>query len=642
MASSERQSIALTQDYSYSLLPAGEYIRVLELLPGVASDPIHCHLNIMSLASVWRTYHAISYVWGNQSSQRDIFIENKRLRIMSNLWDALQHFRDEKEKQLLWADAICILQSHPPEKGVQVQLMEKIYAGASKVRVWLGPDTHGIAKETVDFIQETVSIAREFTKRYGSITAIPALSDSENPISKDRRKWGLYEQFLQLPWFRRVWVIQEVGVACEATMYWGDVELPFAAVLNLNEFMLLGQHLFSIHPLSWSLHDAFTGIFNYYDNPDSWRDQLITEIPAHWRRVCAAPSLSGVFIQGSRREVTDNRDLIYAFLGHPVAKRDDKPFVKPDYEKHVDEVYFDAMVRLLEWEPNPALPLAVAAGMGMRQSRDLDSEEIPTWVIRWELGLLVNWMGAPGHWHYAGGIEENVPKIDVDRKKKTLTMSGVIFDKVTWVSKLILSKDIALNELVANRDRVPALEWLWEDLKEKPCRYPEGVLRRDAMTVTLVAGRWPNKSEEQADAAKNMDKHRILVDGYSQYIAFAREHGADASTGNGSVAAQVITLFSSARDYEVLFNHVASNRRMFVTEKGFFGIGPPLLTEDDVVTVLEGVKVPFCLRGVERGEGSSFKLVGPAYVQGVMRGEVLEEGDPLGLSSGRPHDITIV
>ena len=77
MASSEQQSIALTQDYSYSLLPAGEYIRVLELLPGAVSDPIHCHLNIVSLASVWRTYHAISYVWGDPSSQRDIFVDNK-------------------------------------------------------------------------------------------------------------------------------------------------------------------------------------------------------------------------------------------------------------------------------------------------------------------------------------------------------------------------------------------------------------------------------------------------------------------------------------------------------------------------------------------------------------------------------------
>jgi len=46
-------------------------------------------------------------------------------------------------------------------------------------------------------------------------------------------------------------------------MHWGDVELPLVAVLNLNAFMLLSQYLFSVHPLSLPLRDAFTGIFNY-------------------------------------------------------------------------------------------------------------------------------------------------------------------------------------------------------------------------------------------------------------------------------------------------------------------------------------------------------------------------------------------
>jgi len=134
----------------------------------------------------------------------------------------------------------------------------------------------------------------------------------------------------------------------------------------------------------------------------------------------------------------------------------------------------------------------------------------------------------------------------------------------------------------------------------------------------------------------------MLVDSYLRYIVYAREHGAHASTDDGSVAVQAIELLSSARDYQLLFNHVASNRRMFATEKGFLGIEPPLLTEDDVVAVFKVVKVPFCLTDAKRGEEGPYKLVGPAYVQGVMRGEVLEKHDPLGLSSGRPRDITIV
>ncbi|KIW00293.1 uncharacterized protein PV09_08183 [Verruconis gallopava] len=625
----------------YKPLPEGEFIRILELLPGKAEDPISGNLNLVSLEAAWKTYDAISYVWGDQASQRDIFIDNERLSITVSLWEALHNFRDERKKRILWADAICIQQLYPPEKAVQVQLMSKIYEGAASVRVWLGLDTLGVAQETVDFILENVSISRDLIMRYGSITAVRTLPDDDNPISKDRDKWLLYEQFLQLPWFNRVWVIQEVGVAREAIMHWGDAEIPFAAVINLNEFMLLGQHLFRFHPMSWILHDAFVGIFNYYENQDSWREQLFPGVCDHWKRVSARPTLSGLFIQGSRRGVTDNRDLIYAFLGHPVANQDGAPFVKVDYVKDVNEVYFDAMVRLLGLEPNPGLPLAVAAGMGKKKPRDLN-ENLPTWVIRWELGLQVNWMCAPGHWHYAGGIEERVPKVDVDMEKKTLTLVGAVFDKVTWVSEMILPKDVAIDMLVENHDRIPALEWLWKDFEKIQSRYPEGLHRRDVMTVTLIAGRWPNDQERKADDAENLEKHRAFVDGYLKYIAFARKRGTQTSQSNVAASEEMTELLSYARDYEVLFSLVASNRRMFVTEKGFLGIGPPLLVEGDLVTVFQGVKTPFCLRDAISTERSSYKLVGPAYVHGVMRGEVLDDNDPLDLGSVRQRDIVLV
>jgi len=86
---------------------------------------------------------------------------------------------------------------------------------------------------------------------------------------------------------------------------------------------------------------------------------------------------------------------------------------------------------------------------------------------------------------------------------------------------------------------------------------------------------------------------------------------------------------------------VASYRRMFVTEKVFFGNWTTADRERPSRSVVQSVKVPFYPRDVERGEGSNFELVGLAYVQGVMRDEGLEEGDPLGLSSGRARPVTI-
>jgi hypothetical protein len=84
--------------------------------------------------------------------------------------------------------------------------MAKIYEAASRVRLWLGPDHLGIAKEATEFIKETVKVARDLCDRYGSIANVPILSDAENPVNQNTQKWQFYEKFINLPWFNtRCW-----------------------------------------------------------------------------------------------------------------------------------------------------------------------------------------------------------------------------------------------------------------------------------------------------------------------------------------------------------------------------------------------------------------------------------------------------
>lgn len=62
-------------------------------------------------------------------------------------------------------------------------------------------------------------------------------------------------------------------------------------------------------------------------------------------------------------------------------------------------------------------------------------------------------------------------------------------------------------------------------------------------------------------------------------------------------------------------------RRPFLSEKGFVGLGSEILEVGDVICVLLGARLPYILR--ERGDGS-FRVVGEAYVHGVMYGEAWE------------------
>lgn len=125
----------------YSPLPLN-YIRLLRLQPGQWSDPIRCSLVIVNFdaASPTPSYEAVSYTWGNASVQKKVICNDQSMQVTRSLFDALQVFREPHADRMLWVDALCINQGDVIERNSQVQLMNRIYSGASSVAVWLGHD----------------------------------------------------------------------------------------------------------------------------------------------------------------------------------------------------------------------------------------------------------------------------------------------------------------------------------------------------------------------------------------------------------------------------------------------------------------------------------------------------------------------
>lgn len=89
-------------------------------------------------------------------------------------------------------------------------------------------------------------------------------------------------------------------------------------------------------------------------------------------------------------------------------------------------------------------------------------------------------------------------------------------------------------------------------------------------------------------------------------------------------------------NFGTLIPGCALGRRMCVTEKGFVGMVPPLTLErdkdekreGDVVFLVRGAEVPFVLRPVGEVKGRKiFRLVGEAYIHGVMDGEMMKWDD---------------
>ena len=78
---------------------------------------------------------------------------------------------------------------------------------------------------------------------------------------------------------------------------------------------------------------------------------------------------------------------------------------------------------------------------------------------------------------------------------------------------------------------------------------------------------------------------------------------------------------------------VISNRRMFISRKGYIGLGPSHLSSGDRVYILNGGTTPFALRRKPppppgQSLDSRCSFVGACYVHGIMDGEAVHSDDP--------------
>ena len=135
-----------------------DYFRLLSLNPGEPDDPIVCELRVLKLpengsSELCVAYEAVSYAWGPQEPKHNIRVGAWKVLIRDNLWCFLHQIRHSTGHLTLWIDSLCIDQSSPGERAYQVGVMDRIFLGASKVIVWLGPGDDD-SLEAMRLIQE--------------------------------------------------------------------------------------------------------------------------------------------------------------------------------------------------------------------------------------------------------------------------------------------------------------------------------------------------------------------------------------------------------------------------------------------------------------------------------------------------------
>jgi hypothetical protein len=219
----------ITSDiYPYSQLDRrSEEIRLVIVEPATqTSEPLRSQLIHASLHQL-PPYKALSYTWGVDAPCSSITLDGTTVPVRENLENALIMLRHEaaNEPLLIWIDAICINQKDNAEKSGQILKMKLIFESATMVAVWLGSKS---SNSPLAF-----KLVRDLT--HCSVENLSALI--KDPTRAEQIK-ALRQLYYRDYWWR-IWVIQEVVVAKNATIYCGEESIPWDDLDGISDILAL-------------------------------------------------------------------------------------------------------------------------------------------------------------------------------------------------------------------------------------------------------------------------------------------------------------------------------------------------------------------------------------------------------------------
>ncbi|OJD38005.1 heterokaryon incompatibility [Diplodia corticola] len=401
------------ENYEYKDFEDQASFRVLVLHPGDPDDLVQCSLEIQPIHG-YPPYQAISYTWGESNDRADILCEGKRLNVPRNLMHALQKFRRRKRPRILWADAVCIDQNDMRERGHQVQMMARIFKQAQTVLVWLGQD-EGI---------NTVTLFKTIRKTFAALRSIDDTAAQEDILRKlPNVFWQDLVWLAQKPWFKRLWIIQEIGLAAHGTIHCGAADLAWAplwrfCILMRNFLKLVNEHgLWDIVQI-WDLGN--TTFRNGTKHPEN---------------------ALNVLRNGQSHQCSDPKDRVYAFLGHPcfehtLANRSSSSFLLVDYTISHQELYLDVAQRLIQSSNRNPLDLL----QYIVHEQDVFHKSLnPSWVPQWDTPFNSVLLGGVG-WRLWRAHAQTLA--DFRLADRALSLTGFGFDKIIWRSDTFYSGSI--------------------------------------------------------------------------------------------------------------------------------------------------------------------------------------------------------
>lgn len=411
------------------------------------------------------------------------------------------------------------------------------------------------------------------------LVAVPFLTQrgamhARNRGSVDETNRALFYLY-QNPWFMRVWVVQEVLLAPKSQCYLGKSTRTLYRLLCganwLSHKCSIPRDMLGV--LKWSRLEAAITLLPYVgDEGDSHK--LLRKSTAFW----------GQLVQRLGRGASDQRDNIFGFLGlgaHLWKEGGVPELLRPDYTKSVKDVYRDAMTFAIQ-EHGVFYPLQFL----QPEDRSLAAKRgLPSWVIAWD--------------HSPGDDEPwTVPIFVFDAARSLLPKMSDVLSAVKGdileVPAVIIESVEAITHAGKRCGDLRTWVQACHYLVKHSSAYGDESRKRAMLTRTLCAIEQPRWQEQ----SKMLESLMRAVD-----------HCLD-------------TRFSPSESLRFSFDKVCHGRRFFATSH-YMGIGPAATKPGDMICIILGTSAPFVVRQCR----SEYRMIGTAYLDGLMFGEAMDGVD---------------
>ncbi|KAK2684705.1 hypothetical protein QWA68_016409 [Fusarium oxysporum] len=665
------------QEFDYDLVKlqtASTEIRLLELYPSQAhnlndkpneaanpiwGDRLVCRLYTTNIEKPSNTFMALSYVWGDGNKSRAILVvsspgDESRQRtetsipITESLETALRHLRRRHETITLWIDQICINQEDNSEKSKQVGMMGRIYSEANQVLVWLGPAADG-SDGLMDAWQHIGQRARgleleSYLTRDRHHLLWPIMTN-ENPANKATIhfqallartvdifapliKHMALKSWFKRPYFLRAWIVQEFSLCTDTLFVCGTKVIP----VELTMLALL--------MLQFAIGNMLRSDYKVLQRPEMPPERLeeLSEEPISRLFSCRSLQqkykgdqlhmlLRKLFV-GHDTQATVHRDRVFALLG--LAVDADRLGIQPNYDfsKGSTERILTQTARALIEKSGRVDTLCYS-----QLPKVPDLAGLPSWVPDWRSNLRPSFYTvnerADKHLFAAAGQNSVVepilaPKDDLN----VVGLRGYMVDLIEKVTEGGAWMDLSWDH-VRYLGFFAQVDELWQCSMNKT--YPiHGELtyrRKEEARWRVPIGDvyWTVEGDSRRATPDVATYHDQCLKNLQHFDEMSRRTSAGedgwAEWEEQSKRGQIGQCYRNSMK-------LMQEKRPFLTQMGYLGMGPAEGQPGDVVVIFCGGRIPFVLRPLDqlgrsqRGEHSLFSFVGEAYCDGVMDGEV--------------------